>query len=247
MGKHMTSVMHERSAGGYPAQATHSPENAGHMSLECQNELTPEQKFAKNAVLRFFNWLEESPNNPSYTSSPTYLKAHNWLATHRTALEADIATRQANFSYDHLDYDSAVLQRLSQGAQRQQWNELKGHNVAEPMMFAASEISHAGIEEVLSRSRRHEVYATPEDDIEDINTDIVRAIGAQIVRLNYFEYISNERPRALPKEKLAGFENAYKQNIVSDIHRAALINEQVARTTQEAEHITNVVPIKKAA
>lgn len=205
-------------------EVTINPDQRVDNGAEQTHEFTPEQKFAKDAVSRFFNWIKESPSNPDYLDSQVYKQPRDWLEAHGHRLEQDITTRLNDLTYDNVPADMAHFWRLFYGEPDRDQNGKIVHK-----MFTSTDIAYAGIKDIVEKARHYTLDAP----IEQIDTEIVQSIGATIVREYYFKQLAALNPRELPAEQLAdfneklqGFYAIYQQNIVSEIQRAGLLHQQ---------------------
>lgn len=162
------------------------------VSIEDQpGKLSPSEKFAKDAISRFFAWLEDSPNNATYHKSNAYLLPTGWLREHQTELQQDIQSR-----HEHINYEL-------------KWKDRQNLDNA-TNMYEAYDVAFAGIELIITAAQNHNI----DKPVEKINQSIIAAIGATTVRM---EYLSD----VLTPGEESSFENTYRQNILSDIRHAA--------------------------
>lgn len=164
-------------------------------------EPSKDEKFAKEAISRFFNWLEESPNNPTYLESSAYLLPMAWLKEHQDTLEQDLQLRHSHLTDKFKDVDRQNLDAVTD-------------------FYDANDIAYAGIRHIIKAAQNLNV----DRPVEKINRTMIAAIGATTVRM---EYLSNE---VLLPEEIGYFESKYRQNIISDIRHAALLQNRAAKS-----------------
>ena len=229
----MTLLKHERTTGPYRGQEQPQSQDFQDYSVaEQESHLTPQQKFAKNAVSRFFDWIDQSPNNPNYHESEAYKRPRDWLEANGYRLEEDITTRLTDLTNHNIPADMARFWHFYNDAPK---TGEDNHLISK--MFEATDIAYAGIKDVVEKARHY----TLDDSIEQIDRDIIEAIGATIVRSYYFDQLADAHPGTLTAEQLSNFNNLYRQNIISDIQRAGILHKQ-AESVEPHDNVVQLNP-----
>lgn len=177
--------------------------------------------FAMSAVDQIFDWLAYSPNNPRYLTSETYRLPKEWLEAHAAALEQDIERGVEALSSNHETIDLHHAEILKSGTVLHT-NRHNGNIEPLAKMFAAQDFLESGIKGILQESRRD----TAESGTNIINDHAVRAIGAMVVRGEYFSRLHQKNPETFTAHECDASLTTFRQNIVATIFRAARLEQQ---------------------
>lgn len=201
------------------------------------HEVLSRANFAHKLTGKLFDWLVESPNNPTYFTSEAYRLPKAWLDEHYAAIDAYLSEEIPSISMGNAAFDLYYLDMIRDpNAITPLYNSLTEQVEPRAKMFDASYFLNAGIEDTLAEARAN----TLETPRAVANERTVRAIGSMLTRSVYFTQLSRDNPEHFLAEERDRYLATFRQNIISAVRSAALLEKASLSAQSPAQ--TNAGP-----